>query len=115
MSPDQLAFSGTGSYNGGGITWKITGRVTDARLKAVIAYDGHPYKVTLTGKVARDGSVTGTAISSTGQALTFTMPAGTFVSVLHYVAPIRSDQIRRHDATFQFTIRPGYRGWPEPR
>ena len=48
--------------------------------------------------------MTGTATSSTGQALTFTMPAGTFASVLHYVAPIRSDQIQRHDATFQFTI-----------
>jgi len=104
MSPDRLAFSGTGSYNGGGITWKITGQVTDARIKAVIAYDGQSYQVTLTGRVASNGAVTGTAISSTGQALTFTMPAGTFASVLHYVAPIRSDQIRRHDATFQFTI-----------
>lgn len=104
LSPDQLAFSGTGSYNGGGITWTITGRVTDARLKAVIAYNGQAYKVTMTGKVAADGSVAGTATSSTGQALTFTMPAGTFVSVLHYVAPIQSDQIQRHDATFKFTI-----------
>ena len=104
MSPDRLAFSGTGLYNGGGITWTITGQVTDAQLKAVIAYDGQSYKVTLAGRVASDGSVTGTATSSTGQALTFTMPAGTFASVLHYVAPIRSDQIQRHDATFQFTI-----------
>ena len=60
--------------------------------------------MTIAGKVAADGSVTGTATSSTGQAFTFTMPAGTFASVLHYVAPIRSDQIQRHDATFKFTI-----------
>ena len=46
MSPDRLAFSGTGLYNGGGITWTITGRVTDAQLKSVIAYDGQSYKVT---------------------------------------------------------------------
>jgi hypothetical protein len=32
--------------------------------------------VTLAGKVAKDGSVSGIAKSSTGQALTFTMPAG---------------------------------------
>ena len=104
LSPDRLAFSGTGFYDGGGITWTITGRVTDAALTATIAYDGQTYTVFLTGKVAADGSVSGTAKSSTGQVLTFTMPAGTFASVLHYIAPIRSDQIRGHDATFQFTI-----------
>ena len=104
LSPDRLAFSGTGSYNGGGITWTITGQVTDAALKAVIAYDGQSYTVTMTGTVAADGSVTGTATSSTGQALTFSMPAGTFASVLHYVAPIKADQIKGRDATFQFTI-----------
>jgi hypothetical protein len=104
LSPERLQFSGTGAYNGGGITWKITGQVSKDRLTAVIAYDGQSYKVTLVGKVAKDGSVSGTAKSSTGQALTFTMPAGSFVSVLHYVAPIKSDQIGRHDATFQFTI-----------
>ena len=58
----------------------------------------------LVGKVAADGSVSGTAKSSTGQALTFSMPAGSFVSVLHYVAPIKADQIKGRDATFQFTI-----------
>ena len=32
------------------------------------------------------------------------MPAGSFASVLHYIAPIKSAQVQRHDATFQFTI-----------
>ena len=50
------------------------------------------------------GSVSDTAESSQHQALTFTMPAGSFASVLHYIAPIRSAQVQRHDATFQFTI-----------
>ena len=104
LSPERLAFSGTGAYNGGGITWKITGQVNKDRLTAVIAYDGQSYKVFLTGKVAKDGSVSGIAKSSTGQALTLAMPAGSFVSVLHYIAPIQSDQIGRHDATFSFTI-----------
>lgn len=107
-SPDRLAFSGTGSYNGqAGATWKIAGSVDRNQLRAVIEYTGtlQPgYKVFLAGKVAADGSVTGTARSSQGQDLTFTMPIGAFVSVLHYHAPIQSDQIGRHDATFRFTI-----------
>ena len=108
LSPDKLAFSGNGYYNGqAGATWKISGRVTDGKVKATITYNGTldpGYKVTLTGTVANDGSVSGTAESSQHQALTFTMPAGSFASVLHYIAPIRSAQVQRHDATFQFTI-----------
>ena len=108
LSPTQLAFSGSGSYNGlAGATWKISGRVTGGKVKATITYNGTldpGYKVTLTGTVATDGSVSGTAESSQHQALTFTMPAGSFASVLHYIAPIRSAQVQRHDATFQFTI-----------
>jgi hypothetical protein len=108
VSPDQLRFSGTGEYNAqAGATWKINGTVTDGRFSAKITYNGtlQPgYKVALNGKVARDGSVSGMAKSSTGQALTFTMPAGTFISVLHYVAPVTSVQVKGHDATFRFTI-----------
>jgi len=107
-SPDRLAFSGTGSYNGqAGATWKIAGFVDRSQLRAVIEYTGtlQPgYKVFLAGRVAADGSVTGTARSSQGQDLTFTMPIGAFASVLHYHAAIQSDQIGRHDATFRFTI-----------
>ena len=51
--------------------------------------------------------MSGTAKSSQGQALTFTMPAGSFVSVLHYIAPLKAAQVQRHDATFQFTIPAG--------
>jgi hypothetical protein len=107
-SPDRLAFSGTGVYNAqAGATWKIAGFVDRTQLRAVIEYTGtlQPgYKVFLTGQVAADGSVTGNARSSQAQDLTFTMPIGAFASVLHYHAPIQSDRIGRHDATFQFTI-----------
>jgi hypothetical protein len=106
LSPDKLAFSGTGSYPG--ITWKISGQVNDSRFHATIAYDGSSYKVVMNGRIASNGSVSGTARSNQRQALTFTMPAGSFVSVLHYVAPIHSDQVQRHDATFQFTIPAGH-------
>ena len=107
LSPERLAFSGSGSYNGGGITWRINGQVANGKVRATIAYDGQSYKVVLTGTVASDGSVSGIARSSTGQALTFTMPAGSFTSVLHYIAPIKSATVKRHDATFQFTIPAG--------
>jgi hypothetical protein len=108
-SPERLAFSGTGSYSGGG-TWTIRGQVDRGRVSATIAYDGQSYKVFMTGKVASDGSVNGIARSSTKQALTFTMPAGSFASVLHYVAPIQSAHVQRHDATFKFTIPAGVAG-----
>ncbi len=108
LSPDKLAFSGTGSYNGqAGATWKISGKVTDGRVAATITYTGTlspGYKVALSGKIARDGSVSGTARSSSGQALTFTMPAGSFAPVLHYIAPVKSARVNGHNATFQFTI-----------
>ena len=40
LSPERLAFSGSGSYNGGGITWKINGQVANGKVRATIAYDG---------------------------------------------------------------------------
>ena len=93
LSPDKLAFSGSGAYNGqAGATWKIRGQITDHKVKATITYNGtlNPgYKVTLTGTIATNGSVSPRRQSSQHQALTFTMPAGSFTSVLHYIAPIR--------------------------
>ena len=61
-----------------------------------------------TGSIAADGSAQGTAKDSAGQALTWHMPAGAFMSVLSYHARIQSAQIqpRWHggNATFGFTI-----------
>ena len=105
LSNDRLAFSGTGFYNGGGVTWTIRGQVHRGLLRATIAYDGQTYKVFLIGTIAADGSVSGTAKAvNPAQDLTFTMPAGTFASVLHYIAPIKADQIRGRDVAFQFVI-----------
>jgi hypothetical protein len=107
-SPEQLAFRGSGEYNGqAGATWAISGQVVKGTVRATITYNGtvNPgYSVTLVGTVASDGSVSGTAKDSLGEALTFTMPTGSFVSVLHYIAPIQAAQVLRHDATFRFTI-----------
>ncbi len=108
LSPERLAFSGTGAYDGQvGATWAISGHVDHGKIKAEITYNGNlqpGYTVTLAGVVAADGSVSGTAQSSQGQALSFTMPAGSFASVLHYIAPLSAAQVQRNDATFRFTI-----------
>lgn len=108
LSPDRLAFNGTGSYTGqAGATWKIAGFTDRDQFRAVIEYTGtlQPgYKMVMIGKVLPDGSVLGTARSSQGQDLGFKLAAGTFGPVLHYHARIASDQIRGRDATFQFTI-----------
>ena len=102
LSPERLAFSGTGSYPG--ITWKISGQVNGNRLTATIAYDGQTYKAYLNGVIARDGSVSGTALDSARQRLTFSLPAGSFASVLHYTAPVQSAKVQRQDAQFSFTV-----------
>lgn len=105
LSTDKLAFSGTGET--GSQHWTIRGTVTDRQLSATIVYVGGPsagYKVFLFGGVAGNGSATGFARSSTGQQLKFSMPPGSFMSVLHYHAAIQSDQIGQRDATFSFTI-----------
>jgi hypothetical protein len=109
LSPDRLAFRGTGSYTGqAGATWKIAGVVDRGKVRAVIEYTGtlNPgYKVVLTGQVnPADGSAAGAANSSAGQAMQFTLAPGTFGAVLHYHAGIQSDRIAGRDATFQFTI-----------
>jgi hypothetical protein len=108
LSPTELLFYGTGSYTAGGAgaTWKISGQVNGDRFRATIIYNGsyNPgYKVTLSGKIASNGSASGTAYSP-GQSLTFTMPVGSFFSVLHYITPLRAAAVTGHNATFRFVI-----------
>jgi len=111
LSPQTLQFRGNGAWNDqAGATWKIRGVIRGHWLVAKIVYDGtynHGYRLLLHGKIAPNGTVVGTAKSSQGQVLRFAMPAGSFVSVLHYVAPIQADKIQKHNATFQFTIPKG--------
>jgi len=110
VSPERLNFRGTGEYTGQtGATWAIAGHLQGSKVSFVITYNGTldpGYKVTANGTIASDGSASGTAKSSAGQALTWTLPAGSFQSVLHYVAPIKSAKVdvRDRNATFNFTI-----------
>lgn len=106
LSNNRLAFSGTGQYGDGSqITWTIKGEINGNRVAAVVAYNGSTYKMVMSGKIAADGSVVGTA-TGPGQALTWTMPAGSFFSVLHYTAPISSVNlnVRAHTVSFSFTV-----------
>jgi len=112
-SVDRLAFTGTGEYGTNPTVdpWTISGQVKDDSVQFTINYGswaGPAYSVTGTGSIAADGSAQGTAKDSAGQALTWHMPAGAFMSVLSYHARIQSAQIqpRWHggNATFGFTI-----------
>jgi hypothetical protein len=101
-SNHELVFSGTGYYDASpATTWTIEGKVTGDHFTAMIAYDGSTYTVAMKGTI-ENGVASGTAESSTGQALTFTLPG--FQTVLSYSAPISSATVRGHRATFSFTI-----------
>jgi len=113
LSPDRLAFTGSGEYGqpGSTATWTIKGQVNDGKVRFVITYNGSlepGYTVTATGTIASDGSAQGTATTSDNQALTWQMPAKAWFSVLHYIAPIKSDSIQpwKHggNATFRYVI-----------
>ncbi len=62
------------------------------------------YRVSGHGRIAADGSVSGTARDSNGLTLPFTMPAGSAFQVLSYQAPVRWAVINGHSARFGFTI-----------
>jgi hypothetical protein len=103
-SPDKLSF--TGKYNPGSPTWTISGQIKDSKVSFEIKYDGSTYTVDAVGTIASDGSASGTAMSSTSQALTWKMGAGSFVSVLHFTAPVQSAHVNTsaRNATFRFTV-----------
>ena len=87
-------------------------RCTRTQFSATIAYDNCTYKVLMTGTVAPGRLGVRHRQVQPGTGLTFTMAPGSFASVLHYVAPIKSDQIQRHDATFNSSSR-RWRGWAD--
>lgn len=114
-SPSKVEFSGTGEYSSPGYPWTIQGQVSGHNVSFRIDYQGaiNPgYNVEATGTIAADGSVSGTAVShllnenAIDQHLTWTMPAGSFVSVLHFVTGVRAVQVspRADNATFRFTV-----------
>jgi hypothetical protein len=105
-STDQLSFTGTGKYSGSSQTWKITGKIKDSKVTFEIKYDGSTYVVDAAGTIASNGSASGTAKGSDGQNLTWTMPAGAFVQVLHIKAPVSHVKVNlgARNASFRWTV-----------
>jgi hypothetical protein len=116
VSPTHLKFSGSGEFAGSGTlsnpqySWTIKGDVRGDRVSFTIDYNGSTYAVTASGLIAANGSATGTAIAvNPAQNLTWTLPAGAFASVLHYIAPVQSDTItvKGQNATVTFKVPAG--------
>ena len=115
ISEHEVQFSDTGQYPQTGPaadTWVIKGDVKGKVVTFTIVYQtgNTPYSVNGTGTIANDGSATGTATSSASQALTWSLPAGTFQRVLHYVAPVThaSIHVPAQNAAVSFTIPAGH-------
>jgi hypothetical protein len=108
LSPERATFTGTGFYTGQqGASWVISGQVNGNHVSFTIKYTGtlNPgYTMTASGVIAKDGSASGTATSSQGQALTWSMGAKTFSSVLNYKAPVQAKVTSKKDATISWTI-----------
>ena len=113
MSATASKFSGTGFYvPDPSYTWTVKGSVHDSTIDFVIVYTGTNagYSVTATGTIAANGSMSGTATSSTLQALTWSTPAGSVHEVLSYRADVSCAVIGDTTATFVFQIPSGFPG-----
>ncbi len=72
-------FSGNGFYNSNpGYTWTAAGNVNGSDFTMNLVYTGinAGYTVDLVGTIAGDGSLSGTAVSSSGQTFTFSSASG---------------------------------------
>jgi hypothetical protein len=112
LGPDATAFSGTGTYNPdpADYTWTVNGTVHRNTVNFTIVYTGSAdpgYRVTAQGKIAADGSVSGSATDTNGTTLAFTMPPGSAFEALSYTAPVTWASIGHHNANFVFTIPQG--------
>jgi len=114
QSPTNTVFSGTGYYvPDPSYTWTVTGSVNGSLISFDILYTGAAagYVFHAVGTIAPDGSMSGTATDSAGQApLTWTVPAGSVHEVFSYSAPVTCavvSALPATDATFVFTIPAG--------
>lgn len=109
LSYNSLQFSGTGVYDlDSSFTFAAVGTITNNQIVMQVVYTGAGAGNTwnLTGQVASDGSMTGTATSPTLSSAdgTWTSPAGTAHSVLSYTTPVTCASVSGANATFGFTI-----------
>lgn len=86
------ALTGSGNYNPDpSYTWDLTGSLTGSNVALHLLYTGSNagYFADLTGAVALDGTMSGTATSSTGQTFTWATAEGAAVSEKSYCATAR--------------------------
>jgi hypothetical protein len=117
VSPSDVRFTGSGeqltlgSSPVTGVTWTIAGEVRGLHVTYTITYTGlyKPYTVVAKGLInPADGSAKGTSDAG-GTPLNWSLPAGSFVSVFHFVAPVKDARITLSGRTalFDFVIPAG--------
>jgi hypothetical protein len=108
LSTHETKFLGTGTYNADSrYLWTISGTVHWNKVSFDIVYTAGPdkgYKVSGTGLIKPDGSVSGIALDSNKVTLPFTMPTHSAFQVLRYTAPVTWAFIWGHDAYFGYNI-----------
>jgi hypothetical protein len=105
-SPDSSRFYGTGA-SATSQPWTVTGGADWSKIWFTIRYTGADagYRVSAHGRIAADGSVSGTARDTNNLAFSFTMPAGSAFQVLHYRASLTCAVVlRHHNARYAYTI-----------
>jgi hypothetical protein len=114
VSTTATKFSGSGFYDPDpSYTWTVTGMVSGSDISFTLVYTGTGagYTFSATGTIAADGSASGTATDSALQSpLTWSIPAGSMMEVLSYTASVSCAVVGAVDATFVFTIPPGFPG-----
>lgn len=96
-------FAGAGYYIANpGYTWDLLGNITDSLFDFTITYTGlNPgYWVEATGQVEEDGSLSGTATSSSNQTFTFETATGTatYVGAENHGQYVRSQEDKQEAA-----------------
>jgi hypothetical protein len=113
VSNNDVRFTGSGFYNPvPSDTWSVRGNIKGNDVTFTINYGPWAvpaYHASLQGDIAYNGSAHGRFIDSNGTRGTWSLPAGTFRTVLNYVARISADQInlRHRSASVTFTIPAG--------
>jgi hypothetical protein len=110
VSNNEVKFTGTGFYNPvPSDNWSVAGDIRGNHVTLNITYGSWAipaYSANLSGRIAYDGSAHGYFRDSNNTRGTWSLPAGTFRTVLNYKAQISTDRIdrRHHAADLTFTI-----------
>jgi hypothetical protein len=97
LSNNDVNFTGTGFYNPvPSDTWSVAGDIHGRNVTFTITYGPWAvpaYSASFAGHINYNGSANGTFKDVNNTTGTWSLPAGTFRTVLNYVAPIQRDKI----------------------